>query len=88
MAVTEEKIDKVTRQVTEDRQITVRRLVFEVSASSEAIETILHQHLGLKRVCSKLVPHLINLEQKTHQVQFSRFMLLHYSKKIRDAAQK
>ncbi|KAI6658757.1 Transposase [Oopsacas minuta] len=54
-AVTEENIDKVSELVTEDWQITVRQIAFEVSVSSETIETILHQHLGLKRFCSKLI---------------------------------
>ncbi|KAI6646834.1 Transposase [Oopsacas minuta] len=80
-AVTEENIDKVSKLVTEDRQITVTQLAFEVSVSSGTIETILHQHLGLKRVWSKLVPHLINFEQKNRRIEFCRFMLLKYSKR-------
>ena len=63
-AVTDENIVKVEEQVREDRQITIRQLVHDVSVSSGTIETILHQHLGLRRVCSKLVPHLLTLEQK------------------------
>ena len=44
------------------------------------METILHQHLGVRRVCSKLVSHLLTLEQKNRQIQFCRSMLLKYSK--------
>ena len=51
-----------------------------MSVSSGTIETILHKHLGLRRVCSKLVPHLLSLEQKKHRFQFCHSMLLKYSK--------
>ena len=79
-AVTDENITKVEKLVREDRQITIRQLVHDASVSSGTIETILHQHLGLRRVCSKLVPHLLTLEQKNCRVQFCRSMLLKYSK--------
>ncbi|KAI6653032.1 Transposase [Oopsacas minuta] len=79
-ATTDENITKVEELVREDRQITIRQLIHDASVSSGTIETILHQHLGLRRVCSKLVPHLLTLEQKNRQIQFCRSMLLKYSK--------
>ena len=60
-------------------QITIRQLVHDVSVSSGTIETILQQQLGLKRVCSKLVPHLLSFEQKNRRIQFCHPMLLRYS---------
>ncbi|KAI6661117.1 Transposase [Oopsacas minuta] len=75
-----ENITKVEELVREDRQTTIRQLVHDASVSSGTIETILHQHLGLRRVCSKLVPHLLSLEQKNRPIQFCLSMLLKYSK--------
>ena len=80
IAVTDENIVKVEELVREDRQITIRQLVHNVSVSSGTIESILHQHLGLRRVCSKLVPHLLTLEPKKRRIEFCHSMLLKYSK--------
>ena len=73
-AVTDENITKVEELVREDRQITIRQLVHDASVSTGTIETILHQHLGLRRVCSKLVPHLLTLEQKNRRIQFCHYV--------------
>ncbi|KAI6648129.1 Histone-lysine N-methyltransferase SETMAR-like [Oopsacas minuta] len=75
---TDENIIKVEELVREDRQITIRQLVHDACIIGN-IRNILHQHL-VRKVCSKLVPHLLTLEQKNRRIQFCRSMLLKYSK--------
>ena len=48
--VIDENITKVEELVREDRQNTIRQLVYDASVSLGTIETILHQHFGLRRV--------------------------------------
>ena len=63
-AVTPATIGKVEDFVSEDRHITTRKLSEEVGISDERIIYILHNELGLRKLCKKWVPHVLTNENK------------------------
>ena len=53
---TEVNIAKVREVVTENRHLSLREIVVELSVSHESIRTILNDCFGMKRVAARLVP--------------------------------
>ena len=66
---TEVNIAKVKTMLTENRHLSLREIVAELSVSRESICTILNDCLGIKRVAARLVPEDLNFCQKLHRVK-------------------
>ena len=52
-----------------NRRLTIRELVDMVGISFGSVQTILKDHLGLRRVKSRLVPKFLNFFEKELRVQ-------------------
>uniref|UniRef100_A0A3Q0QTS4 Histone-lysine N-methyltransferase SETMAR n=1 Tax=Amphilophus citrinellus TaxID=61819 RepID=A0A3Q0QTS4_AMPCI len=63
-ATTQENIDRVHHMVTDDRHLTVNKIANAVGISHEQVENILHNKLGLSKVCTLWVPRLLTSDQK------------------------
>lgn len=63
-ATTPEIVDKVHDMVLEDRRIKVREIEEAIGISYERVVHILHNELGMKKMCARWVPHLLSSEQK------------------------
>jgi histone-lysine N-methyltransferase SETMAR len=74
-ATTEENIRQVKAIVTEDPFVTIRDLEDITDISLGSLHSILHEYLGLKKVCSRWVPHLLTPAQKEERVETSRSLL-------------
>lgn len=74
-AVTPENIARVAELVKEHRNITVREIEGELGISLASIETILHQHLCVRKLASRWIPHLLTVEQKQARMDWCQFML-------------
>ena len=59
-------------------RLTFRELVDMVGISFGSVQTILKDHLGLRRVKSRLVPKFVNFFEKEHRVQACEGMLSDY----------
>lgn len=70
--VTDEKCDAVRRLVEEDRRIKVFQLAEEVGISVGSVETILHDKLGLSKVCARWVPKMLTTAQMNDRVAASK----------------
>jgi len=73
---TENVIQRVRDMVSEDR----RRITYEVlqtalGISSGSVQKILHEELGLRKLTSRWIPHLLLPEQKDQRVEWCKFML-------------
>lgn len=79
-AVTEENIFTVRDLLEANPHITTRQILCLVNISSGSLETILHEHLKVRKLCARWVPHRLSMEQKTRRVDFCRFMLEKYEK--------
>jgi len=75
MAITDTTVATVRRLLDEDRRVTVRELEKSVGISDSSIVSILHDHLGMRKVSARWVPHHLNPNQMQARVEFSTFML-------------
>src|SRR5437016_3254010 len=73
-AVTSEKIAKVDNFISNDPHITTTELASQVGISCERITHILHNELGVHKVCAKWVPHKLS-DNKRLQVEVSKELL-------------
>ncbi|KAF8774406.1 Protein GVQW3 like protein [Argiope bruennichi] len=60
-------IDDVRKVIEEDRHVTYRRSIFGISQT--AIHSILQEHLAVKKICSRWIPHNLTIAHKKRFVQ-------------------
>lgn len=64
----EEIIQKVEEFVMTDRRVKVREIANKMGISTERVWKILHEDLGMKKVCARWVPKLLTPSQKQDRV--------------------
>ena len=69
MSTTEENVEIVRQKVLGDRRLTVRMIANELNMNCKREWTIITKHLGMRKICAKMVPMLLNEEQKKRRVQ-------------------
>lgn len=69
--VTDETINAVRDMIKADRRLKIREIAAELGISSERVHFILHEKLGLSKVCARWVPRLLTREQKEFREQQS-----------------
>lgn len=74
-AVTHENVIRVEWLLRENRHITHREIEGELKIGSQAVSTILHEHLKVRKVASRWIPHSLTEEQKSRRVDWCKFML-------------
>ena len=65
---TEDKVAAVRAMVEEDARVTVAQLAGITGISAGSVVTILHEKLGLSKVCARWIPHRLNEDQKAARV--------------------
>lgn len=87
-AVTDENIVRVRNLVHEDRRISYYSIQQSLHIGSAAVNKILHEHLGVRKLVSRWVPKLLSNEQKNVRVEWCQKMIADYqngtSKRIFD----
>ncbi|KAJ8959646.1 hypothetical protein NQ318_021833 [Aromia moschata] len=61
---TDENIEQIGKLIREDRRLTIRGLPEITGIDKECVHQILHVSFNMRKVCAKLVPKLLTLEQK------------------------
>ena len=74
-AVVPENIKKVHKIVLADRKLKLREIAEELKISEGSVFTILHEHLSMRKLCSKWVPRLLTVDQKQQRVEDSECCL-------------
>lgn len=74
-AACSENVDRVASLIQSNRNITYREIQEEVKIGSSAVNTILHKHLGVRKLASRWIPHLLSESQKQDRVDWCKFML-------------
>jgi len=67
-AKTQENVEKVARVVRGDRRMSIRAISELTNINKESVRQILHDYLGMKKVCAKVMPKILKPEQKEHRV--------------------
>ncbi|KAG7295442.1 hypothetical protein JYU34_021619 [Plutella xylostella] len=78
-AVTQDNIDGVRQLIKEDRHVTYEQIRASLSIGMTAIQTILHEELGVKKLVSRWVPHRLTEEQKSARVNWCRSALQRFN---------
>ncbi|CAH1977550.1 unnamed protein product [Acanthoscelides obtectus] len=68
MAVTQENVDAVRKLIIEDRHVTYREIEVSLKISKTSIQKNLHEELGVRKLVSRWIPHLLTKEQKAARV--------------------
>lgn len=63
-AVVPETIDAVRELIKQDRHVTYREIEASMGNSMTSINKILHEHLAVKKICSRWIPHNLTIAQK------------------------
>ena len=72
---TDENVERVRQKVQSDRRLTVRMIADELGMNSERAWRIITEDLGMRKICAKMVPRLLNEEQKERRVQVCQDIL-------------
>ncbi len=76
--MTPESCTAVERLVMNDRRLHVLQIAETLGISYGSVETILHENLGLKKMCARWVPRTLTLLQKADRVDASKDLLAVY----------
>eukprot|EP00795_Rhopilema_esculentum_P010561 gene10560-biopygen13084 len=74
-AVVPETIAAVEKLLKEDGRLTYEVMQEKVGIGSTALNKILHDHLEVRKVAARWVPHCLTEAQKEHRVNWCQFML-------------
>ncbi|XP_065650644.1 uncharacterized protein LOC136078770 [Hydra vulgaris] len=62
--VVPENIDTVHEMIKQDRHVTYCEIEASLSISFTSIYAILHEHLAVRKLCSRWIPHNLTIDQK------------------------
>ena len=72
---TNENVERVRKKVRSDCCLTVGMIADELSMNNERVWRIITEDLGMRKVCAKMVPRLLNDGQKENHVQVCQDIL-------------
>ena len=77
-SVTAQLAQRASAIIAEDPTITLRFLSLELEVSYGSACSIVHQELGLSKICARWIPHLLTEEQKKERVRICRLWLAEF----------
>ena len=72
---TDEKVERVRQKVPSDRRLAVRMIADELGMNSGRVWRIIAEDLGMRKICVRMVPRLLNEGQKERRVQVCQDIL-------------
>ena len=61
--------------MAKDRRMSVRMIVEETGLNKNAVHRILTEHLHMRKICAKLVPKNLSVEQKANRLEICHDLL-------------
>ncbi|CAH1973945.1 unnamed protein product [Acanthoscelides obtectus] len=80
-AVTQENVHAVRKLIIEDRHVTYREIEASLKISKSSIQKNLHKELGVRKLVSRWIPHLLTEEQKAARVNWSLLVVRNQNKR-------
>ncbi|CAH1999367.1 unnamed protein product [Acanthoscelides obtectus] len=81
-AVTQENADAVRKLIIEDRHVTYSGIEASLKISKTSIQKNLHEELGVRKLVSRWIPHLLTEEQKAARVNWCQKTFDRFSKNV------
>ena len=75
IVVVPETIDAVRPLILQDRHVTYREIETTLGISGTSIHSILHEHLTVKKLFSRWIPHNLLISHKKARFDWSKEML-------------
>ncbi|KAG5331326.1 NU1M oxidoreductase, partial [Acromyrmex charruanus] len=69
----------VRELIMQDCHVTYRKIETSLSISMTSIHKILHEHLAVKKICSRWIPHKLTITQKQAHINWCKEMLKKYN---------
>ena len=66
---TNENVERVRQKARSDCRLTFRMIADELGMNSERVWRIITEDLGMRKICAKMIPRLLNEGQKERRVQ-------------------
>lgn len=79
-AVSPENIDAVRELIKQDRHVTYLEIQACLNISSTSVHSILHDHLAVRKVCSRWIPHNLTIAQKKARVDWCKEILKKFNR--------
>ena len=61
---TDGNIEKIGNLIRSDRRLSIRAIAETVGIDKESVRQILHNNFNMRKVCAKMVPKILTLEQQ------------------------
>ena len=65
----DQNVEVVRAAMVKDRRLSVRMIAEETGLNKNAVRRILTEHLHMRKICAKLVPKNLSVEQKENQLE-------------------
>ena len=72
--VVPETIDAVCQLILQDRHVTDREIETSLGISGTSIHSILREHLTVKKICSRWLPHNLSIAQKNQSIRVTKVL--------------
>ena len=76
-------VDAVREMIERDRHMTYHEIQASLGIDMKAIHTILHDHLSVRKLCSRWIPHNLTETQKQARVKWSKEMLKKFNRSVK-----
>ena len=73
-----ENVEKVAKLLKDDRRYTCTEIAHELDISHGSAHSILTEHLKMRKVAARWVPHMLSDSEKHHRVKIARSLLHRY----------
>ncbi|GBP48900.1 hypothetical protein EVAR_98084_1 [Eumeta japonica] len=80
-AVNNKNIDAVRRVIKTDRHVNYHEIWASLGLDMSQMQSILHKHLGMKKLCSRWIPHNLTEAQKTDPITRCNAMLIRFKER-------
>ena len=74
---TVDNVERVKQMVRGDRRLTVRMIEDELKINRDSVWKIITEDLGMRKICAKIVPKLLDDDQKKRRVEVCQDILKH-----------
>nr|CAH7720056.1 unnamed protein product [Callosobruchus chinensis] len=72
---TAQNVDRLRVRVLGDRRVSLRMFEDELGINKETIRQMLHEDLGMRKLCAKMVPKVLTVEQKELRLSICKDMI-------------